>query len=49
MLAYTFLVRNGYRLIASEAAATRAVLDLASGAMTEDGFAQWLEDNIDRT
>ncbi len=35
MLAYIFLVRNGYRLTASEAAATRAVLDLASGAMSE--------------
>jgi death-on-curing protein len=49
VLSYTFLVRNGYRLIASEAAATRAVLDLASGAMTEDGFAHWLQDNIDLT
>jgi hypothetical protein len=34
---------------ASEAAATRAVLDLSCGAITEEGFAHWLEDNIDRT
>lgn len=46
MLAYIFLVRNGYRLTASEAAATRAVLDLASGAMGEQAFARWLADNV---
>ena len=46
MLAYIFLVRNGYRLTASEAAATRAVLDLASGAMGEQAFAGWLADNV---
>lgn len=48
MLAYIFLVRNRYRLTASEAVSTRAVLDLAAGAVTEDGFAHWLEDNIER-
>lgn len=48
MLAYIFLVRNGYRLTASEAAATRAVLDLASGALSEQAFAQWLADNVAR-
>jgi death-on-curing protein len=46
MLAYIFLVRNGYRLTASEAAATRAVLDLASGALGEQAFARWLADNV---
>jgi death on curing protein len=46
MLAYIFLVRNGYQLTASEAAATRAVLDLASGALTEQAFTQWLADNL---
>jgi death-on-curing protein len=46
MLAYIFLVRNGYRLTASEAAATQAVLDLASGAMGEQAFARWLADNV---
>jgi death-on-curing protein len=46
MLAYIFLVRNGYRFTASEAAATRAVLDLVSGALSEKGFARWLADNV---
>ncbi len=46
MLAYIFLVRNGYRFTASEAAATRAVLDLASGALSEQEFARWLADNV---
>lgn len=47
MLAYVFLVRNGYRLAASEADATRAVLDLASGAIDEQTFARWLSDNVE--
>jgi death-on-curing protein len=46
MLAYIFLVRNGYQFTASEAAATRAVLDLASGALSEQEFARWLADNV---
>jgi len=45
MLAYVFLVRNGYRLKASEAQATRAVLDLASGALSEQAFSRWLADH----
>lgn len=48
MLAYIFLVRNGCRFTASEAAATRAVLDLASGALSEQAFAGWLADNVAR-
>lgn len=47
MLAYVFLARNGYRLRASEAAATRAVLDLASGAASEQAFAGWLAAHVD--
>jgi len=46
MLDYIFLVRNGCRFTASEAAATRAVLDLASGALNEREFARWLADNV---
>ena len=46
MLAYIFVVRNGYRFTPSEAAATRAVLDLASGALSEQAFACWLADNV---
>ena len=47
MLAYIFLARNGYRFTASEAAATRAVLDLASGALSEQAFTHWLADNVE--
>jgi len=47
MLAYVFLVRNGYRFTASEAEATRAVLDLASGALTEQAFTRWLADHAE--
>jgi len=46
MLAYIFLVRNGYRLTASGAAAPRAVLDLASGALSEQACARWLAANV---
>jgi death-on-curing protein len=45
MLAYVFLARNGYRFTAGEAAATRAVLDLASGDLSEQAFARWLADH----
>ena len=45
MLAYVFLVRNGYRFTASEAAATRAVLDLAAGDLSEKAFTRWLADH----
>jgi death-on-curing protein len=47
MLAYVFLVRNGYRFTASEAEATRAVLDLPSGALTEQAFTRWLADHAE--
>jgi death-on-curing protein len=46
MLAYIFLVRNGHRLTASEASTTRAVLDLASGTLSEQAFARWLAENV---
>lgn len=42
MAAYIFLARNGLRLTAPDDAATRAVLALAAGDMTEDEFAAWL-------
>jgi death-on-curing protein len=48
MLAYIFLARNGYRFLAGEAAATRAILDLASGALSEQEFISWLADNVAR-
>lgn len=47
LAAYTFLGMNGYQLIASEAEATVAMLDLAAGDLDETGFAAWLRDNVD--
>ena len=40
-----FLELNGPTLAASEADATRAVLDLAASEMNEDDFASWLRIN----
>ncbi|HEV3114121.1 MAG TPA: type II toxin-antitoxin system death-on-curing family toxin [Candidatus Binataceae bacterium] len=37
-----FLELNGVRFTAPEAEATKAMLDLASGALNEGGFATWL-------
>ena len=45
MLTYLFLSLNGLTLTAAEASATRAVIDLAAGDMTEEQFAQWLRDH----
>lgn len=42
MAAYTFLAMNGFQLVASEANAVTAVLELASGGMTQEAFAVWL-------
>ena len=41
-----FLEMNGYRLIASEEDATRAVLGLAAGTIDEAAFAAWMHANI---
>jgi death-on-curing protein len=41
-----FLELNGYRFRASEEAATQAVLDLAAGAMDENGYAAFLRANV---
>lgn len=40
-----FLYLNGHRLTASQADATRAVLALAAGEISEAQFAQWIRDN----
>ena len=37
-----FLALNGYRLSATQAQATLAMIDLASGALDEAAFAAWL-------
>jgi death-on-curing protein len=41
-----FLAANGYRLSATQADATLTVTDVASGAMGEATFAQWIRDHI---
>jgi death-on-curing protein len=43
-----FLELNGYRFGAPEEEAAQAVLDLASGALDEIGFAAFLERNSTR-
>lgn len=44
LAAGVFLELNGWRLEAEQDVATAAMLDLASGALDEDGFAAWLRD-----
>ena len=41
-----FLALNGYRLVASQADATLAVLGVAAGEISEDEFAQWIRSHI---
>ena len=45
MTAYVFLRRNGWQLEAREAEATRVMLDLAAGEVTEEQLAAWFGDN----
>ncbi len=40
-----FLALNGFRLTASQLNATQAVLALAAGELSEEGFARWLRAN----
>jgi death-on-curing protein len=46
LTAYVFLARNGLQVIASEAEATQAVIELAAGTLDEAGFASWLRANV---
>ena len=46
--AATFLDLNGIELTASEAQAARMTIDLATGDVSEDGYAAWLRDNTDQ-
>jgi len=48
MAAYTFLGRNGYDLVASEAEATAATLALAARGLTEAEYTAWLGKNSKR-
>jgi death-on-curing protein len=41
-----FLALNGQQLVASQADATRTVLALAAGELSEDDYAQWLRQHI---
>ena len=43
-----FLALNGHRLLTSQADATLTMLALAASDLTEDEFAQWLRDHIQR-
>lgn len=43
--AVVFLELNGYRFQATEVEATVRTLALAAGALTESGYAQWLEES----
>lgn len=45
LAAYVFLRLNGFDLLADEVGAASAVWSLASGAMTESAFADWLRVN----
>jgi death-on-curing protein len=46
VLGVLFLELNGLKFIASEAAATQAVLALAAGEMDEAGYAAFLRENV---
>ena len=43
-----FLALNGHRLLTSQADATLTMLALAAGDLTEDEFAQWLREHLQR-
>ncbi|SDG17821.1 death on curing protein [Limimonas halophila] len=49
MAAFVFLARNGLRLTAPEAEATRMMWALAAGDVSESGFAAWLRRNTEKT
>ena len=42
-----FLALNGYRLVATQAEATLAMLSLAAGELKEEEFAAWLRGHIE--
>jgi death-on-curing protein len=47
MTAYLFLASNAVTMKATEASAAQAVLDLATGDIREEQFAQWLRNNTE--
>ncbi len=48
LAAYIFLALNGWDLIAPEADAVAAVLDLAAGKAKEADFSEWLQANTEK-
>lgn len=42
-----FLALNGYRLVATQAEATLAIMSLAAGELKEEEFAAWLRGHIE--
>ena len=42
---YTFLVRNGLEVMASEAEVATAMLELAGGSLDEPSFVRWLREH----
>lgn len=46
LAAYVFLKINGLKLQADEISTTQTVLELASGELDEETFANWLRSNI---
>jgi death on curing protein len=48
VLGVLFLELNGYRFIATEAAAAQAVLELAAGTIDEVGFRDFLRANVEQ-
>jgi len=46
VVARTFLLLNGYNLIASQEDKYQTIMDLAAGKMDEAALAKWFEDNI---
>jgi death on curing protein len=43
-----FLGLNGFRLVATQAAATLIILDVAAGTLDEDGLADWIRRHMQR-
>lgn len=48
LIGVLFLELNGYRFAAPEVEATRAVIELAAGVLSESGYAAFLRDNTRR-
>jgi death on curing protein len=46
VVAETFLLKNGYELIASDGDGVRTMLEVADGSMPEPDFAAWLRRNL---